>query len=266
MSKIIKDDNLTPAQYKQKYSGMKKAPEINLQYAKNLKLTQKKIEANLKSKKVRPNESLETWKRRVSSKNLMTESEIQKKLETKKFKYKVIQHRRKYNEKHIKHLNTWKKISFDKKVYDFLSYSGIIKTFLCVKHGIRKDDFDIGLAFYNSVLITLERFNNVAILNTGNSNGSLKRFKNNNYIVEIIKKTQEENKEITAHSTKIYKLSRYFSQIIHDFYVLIVKFDTIKKKQYKGVYPKELEKEFIKMNDEIEDYLTGNIKQELSNK
>lgn len=258
------DDKLTPKEYKERYSGMKKAPKINVEYRKDLTVKADKAKKLIIARKVRPSESLESWQRRMKRFNLMTEKQIQNILNTKKYKYRVIQHKRKNQQKHIEHFNLWKKISFDKKVYDFMSYSGIVKTYFCIKHAIRKDDFDIALAFYNNVLITEERFNNICILNTGTANGVLRRFKQKNYVIEAIKDVKREKLGITTQNkTGIYKLSRELSFIIYHFYILIVKFDTLKSKEYKGLYPKEVEKEILAMNSEIQDYLTLNKNQEI---
>ena len=265
-AKIIKrkcDDLLTPKEYKEKYSGIKKAPQVNIDYAKSLIVSKQKAKRRIEAKKVRPHESMNVWEGRMRKDSLMSEKQIERILEVRKYKIRIKNQKRDKDLRERDHANKTLTLFYNKKFFDYLSYLGMVKNFFCVKHGIRKDDFDIALAFYNNVPITVERFNNVCILNVGKSAGILKRFKDNNYIIELEMEREYQIKNSSQHKTGVYKINKYLSIIISDFYKIMIKFEIIKKATYKGVYPPEVEKEFISINQEIQDYLDGNKKQEL---
>ena len=59
----------------------------------------------------------------------------------------------------------------------------------------------------------------------------------------------------------MYKLSIGMSFMISEIYKIIAKLNTLKEHRYKGMFPKESEQEFVKMNAEINDYLIGDKKQ-----
>lgn len=260
-----KDEHLTPAQYKQRYFGTKKAPKINVEFAKNQLATKKQAKNRVNAKKVRLHESLDVWKARMKRDNLMSEQSIEKILELKKYKFAVEKLKKVKEVREREHANKYIRLIFTEKNFDFLSNLGMIKNYFCVKHAIRKDDFDIALAMYNNKIITQERFNNVCILNVGRTAGYFKRFKDSNYIAEIEIEKEFQTKDSKIEKTGIYKMNVYLCHIIKDFYKLILKFDKLKERNFRGIYPPELEKEFFKMNQNIEDYLTGNIKQEIIN-
>jgi hypothetical protein len=261
-----KDDQLTPLQYKQRYSGTKRVPQVNIEFAKSQLATKKQAQNRVNSKKVRPKESLDAWKARMKRNNLISEQSIEKILELKKYKFQIDKLKKVKDIREREHANKYIRIIFCEKNFDFLSNLGMIKNYFCVKHAIRKDDFDIALAMYNNKIITQERFNNVCLLNVGRTAGYFKRFKESNYLIEIEIEKEFQTKESKIEKTGIYKMNIYLCKVINNFYKLIAKFETLKDRNLKRMYSPELEKEFIKLNDEIEDYLTGNIKQELSNK
>lgn len=257
-----RDKNLTPSEFKEKYKGIKKSPDENRQLIYNNRLSEAKKKRRIESKKVKPTETIQQWARRVKKYNLVSENYIEKKLNQKKY---IIQSytitKNKEEQKNKKKKNTiilW----YDEKHYDFLSYLGIVKNYFCIKNAIKKDDFEIALTFYNNKLITTDRFNNICILTKNTSSGDFQRFKKLGYINEVIKIEKNKNNEIKTISTGIFKLSPKMTNFITAFYKIMSKLNTLKNRRYKGLYPKEVEVEFEKMNIEIEDYLTGNINQQ----
>ena len=261
-----RDFNLSPSEYKAKYPGMKRVPIANIQRSNNIRISKQKAERIKKSKKVRPHETLDAWERRMRKNNLMPENSIQKILDLKKYKVRIVNQARVKDEKQRHHANKALTVFFDKKHFDYLSYLGAVKTYFCIKYGIGKDDFEIALAFYNNTLICKERFYNICVLNGVSSLPTFKRFKNNNYIIEFETEYNFLRKGSTIKKTELYKLNKYLSIIISDFYKIMIKFEQLKTASYKGIYPPEVEVEFIKMNAETQDYLNGNKKQEKINK
>ena len=123
-------------------------------------------------------------------------------------------------------------------------------------------DLEICMAFYNNKIIDPNSFSNICILNAGNSSNFLSRFIKNGYISEILNHTKKATSEdVKSTKTNMYKLSIGMSFMISEIYKIIAKLNTLKEHRYKGMFPKELEQEFVKMNAEINDYLIGDKKQ-----
>lgn len=255
------DDKLTGKEYKERYSGMKKAPESCLQIVKDARITKEKAKRRIQMKKVRPYESIEAWGRRVRKYNLVSEAEIQKKINSNKYVYKAQVRTKEDQRKYRKQKNRTIKVIFNEKEHDFLKYYGIILNYYSLKYGIRKVDLEVCFAFYNNKIIDVDRFNNICILNNGSSTGMLSRFKKNGYISELINKQEFEVKDNREVKTNFYKLSLSMTKLITHIYEKIAKLNTLKKHGYKGMYSPECEKEIIAMNDEINDYLELNRKQ-----
>ncbi len=252
---------LTGKKYKKKYSGMKKAPESCLQVTKDAWITKARAKKLLEMKKVRPNETIATWERRVRKYNIATEEEIQRKLDAKKYKYITVVRSKEVLRKFHKTKNQTIRVEFYEKEHDFLKYYGIILNYYSVKYGIRKTDLEISFSFYNKI-VDVDRFNNICVLNNGNSNGILARFKKNGYLTELLNHQVFEKKESKTVATNTYKLSLSMTKLITNIYEKIAKLNTLKKHQYKGMFTPECEKEILEMNAEINDYLTRNKLQE----
>ena len=253
--------NQTGREYKKQFSGMKKAPESCLQVSRDATISKKKALTRIQMKKVRPHETLESWERRMRKYNLVSEEAIQRKLSVQKYKYQAQVKSKEVERKYRKRKNEIIYISFYEKQHDFLKYYGIVLNYYSVKYGIRKSDFEIGYAFYNNKLIDIDRFNNICILNTGNSSGIFARFKKNGYVSELINHKEFEKKDNQDVKTNTYKLSLPMTKLISSVYEKIAKLNILHKRHYKGMYSPECEKEIIAMNDEINDYLELNKKQ-----
>lgn len=255
------DDRLTGREYKRRFSGMKKAPASCLQVTKDARISKKQAKQRIERKKVRPHESIEAWGNRMRKYNLVSEAEIQKKINSKKNIYKAEVRTKEDQRKYRKQKNRTIKVIFNEKEHNFLKYYGIILNYYSLKYGIRKVDLEICFAFYNNKIIYVDRFNNICILNNGNSTGMLSRFKKNGYISELINKQEFETKYSREVKTNVYKLSLSMTKLITNFYEKVTKLNTLNKHQYKGMYSAECEKEIMAMNDEINDYLELNKRQ-----
>lgn len=250
--------------YRKKYTGMVRTPEHVLKRVRDRKSIQtaKAKAKRLEQKKVRPHETMKEWESRMRRFNLMTETQIQRILGQKKQVVKVRVYSKELLKKTRNNYNTTIGVGFHEKEFDFLSYYGIVLNYFSVKYGIRKEDIEICMAFYDNKIIDVNSFSNICILNTGNSANYLKRFKKNNYICEIVNHSRDLDLEVVK-TTKIglYTLHRNMQKLITEMYKIIAKLNTLKERQYKGMFPKELEIEFKTMNAEIENYLTGDKKQ-----
>ncbi len=248
--------------YRKKFTGMKKTPDEIKQINYEAILTEKKIQRHKEMKKVRPNETMKAWENRVRKYNLMTEKQIQRILGQKKQVIKVRVISRETLKKTRNNYNNTITVSFHEKQFDFLSYYGIVLNYFSIKYGIRKSDIEICMAFYNNKIIDVNSFSNICILNAGTSLNYLKRFKKNNYICEIVNHVRNSELEVVKnHKIGLFTLHRNMQELITNMYRIISKLNTLKETQYRGMFPKELEQEFVKMNAEINDYLIGDKKQ-----
>ena len=253
--------NMAISNYRKKFSGMKRTPEGLKKRTAQAVLNKRKIERYAEKKKVRPNETMKAWENRIRKFSLMSETQIQRILHQKKYVIRTKVQSKEYNKKKRKNYNQDINVYFHEKDFDFLSYYGIVLNYFSIKFGIRKVDIEICMAFYNNKIIDPNSFNNICVLNTGCSNNMLRKFVKNSYITEIVNHRKFESKEEQEVKTNMYKLNFKMSSLITEMYKIITKLNTLKESTYKGIFPKELEIEFIKMNSEIEDYLTGNKKQ-----
>jgi len=250
--------------YRKKYTGMKRTPEDVIKRVRDRKSIQtaKAKAKRLEQKKVRPHETMKEWESRMRRFNLMTETQIQRILGQKKQVAKVKVRSRELLKRTRNKCNTTVEVEFHEKQFDFLSYYGIVLNYFSVKYGIRKEDIEICMAFYNNKIIDVNSFSNICILNTGTSLNYLKRFKKNNYICEIVNHVRNSELEVVKnHKIGLFTLHRDMQQLITAMYKIIAKLNTLKDHRYKGMFPKELEIEFVKMNQETESYLTGDKKQ-----
>ena len=135
---------------------MKKAPESCLQIVKDARITKEKAMRRIQMKKVRPYESIEAWGRRVRKYNLVSEAEIQKKINSNKYVYKAQVRTKEDQRKYRKQKNRTIKVNFNEKEHDFLKYYGIILNYYSLKYGIRKVDLEVCFAFYNNKIIDVD--------------------------------------------------------------------------------------------------------------
>lgn len=250
--------------YRKKYTGMAKTPEHVLKRVRDRKSIQtaKAKAKRLEQKKVRPHETMKEWESRMRRFNLMTETQIQRILGQKKQVVKVRVLSKESLKKTRYNYNNTITVTFHEKEFDFLSYYGIVLNYFSLKFGIRKSDIEICMAFYDNKIIDVNSFSNICILNTGTSSNYLKRFKKNGYIVELLNHTRNNDLEVVkSNVTGVFKLHRDMQGLITEIYKIIAKLNTLKERNYKGMFPKELEIEFQKMNDETESYLIGDKKQ-----
>ena len=248
--------------YRKKFTGMKKTPDEIKRINYEAFLTEKRIQRHKEMKKVRPHETMKAWENRIRKYNLMTEKQIQRIINQKKFVIKTRKRSRETIAKNKKTFNEVIWVEFFEKQFDFLSYYGIVLNFFSIKYGVRKMDLEICMAFYNNKIIDPNSFSNICILNAGNSSNFLSRFIKNGYISEILNHTKKATSEdVKSTKTNMYKLSIGMSFMISEIYKIIAKLNTLKEHRYKGMFPKELEQEFVKMNAEINDYLIGDKKQ-----
>lgn len=249
---------ITAEAYKKMFPGMKKVPLGYVIATKNRKTTIKVKSATRiqKLKKVRKGESLQAWERRVRAYNIVTEEEIARKLNAKKYVYKAEIRDKDYQRRCRNQKNKVVKVYFNDKQYDFLKYYSIVINFYARKHAIKITDLEIAFAFYNNKIINIDRFNNMCIMSYGNPSATWKRFKKEGYIIEVTNKLQFEKREDKEVKTGVYKLSLSMTKIITCIYEVLAKLNTIKKRQYEGMYSKEVEVELIKMNEDIQDYLS----------
>lgn len=240
---------------------MKKSYKVLVQENRLVNINKKQADLFKNAKKVRKGESKQAWENRVRKFNLMKECDIQKILNSKSFNI-YFKHRIRVKDE-LKKKKAIQEIHFQRAniPYDFLSYFGIVKNYFCIKYAINKVDFDICLAFYNNKIIELNSFNNICILNHGSSTSFLKRFIDRGYIVEILQNTLKENLDKKFKKTGIYKISYNMSNIFREFYLILAKQNSLKDTKYKGMYNKEQEIEFEKMNTEINEYITMDKKQ-----
>lgn len=253
---------MPPSEYRKKYTGMKKTPDEIKRINYEAKLSEARIKRHNEMKKVRPNETMKTWENRIRKYNLMTEKQIQRIINQKKFVIKTKRRTREAIKKNKKNYNEEIYVEFHEKQFDFLSYYGIVLNFFSIKYGVRKMDLEICMAFYNNKIIDPNSFSNICILNAGTSVNFLNRFKKNGYISDILNhKKSVKTGTLKSSTTNMYKLSIHMSVMITEIYKIITKLNTLKEHKYKGMFPKELENEFVKMNSEINDYLNGDKKQ-----
>lgn len=253
---------MPPSEYRKKFTGMKKTPDDVKRINHEAKLSEKRIKRRIEMKKVRPHETMKAWENRIRKYGLMTEKQIQRIISQKKYVIKVHRISREASLKRDKRFNEVIWVDFTEKQFDFLSYYGIVLNFFSVKYGVRKMDIEICMAFYNNKIIDTNSFNNICVLNSGTSANFLKRFKNNGYVSEILNhKKAISSGEVKSSGTNMYKLTIPMCRMICEIYKIIAKLNTLKERNYKGVFPKELEIEFVKMNQETESYLSGDKKQ-----
>lgn len=251
----------TAREYHKRFTGMKKAPPEIVRVAIDARITKQKAKKRLEDKKVRPHESIETWERRVRKYNLVSEAEIQRRIESKQTQYREVTRDRRKLLKTISNENRLVQVEMTLKEFDFYKYYGIIKQFYSVKFAISKVDLEICFTFYNNKLFTTETFNNICILNHGHSTGFMKRFKAQGYITELLNHKYHEKSDAKIKRTGMYRLSTRMFQTLGGMYSRLAWLRTLEKFQYRGMYPPEAEIEIVKMNQEINDYLEGNKKQ-----
>jgi len=248
--------------YRKKYTGMKRVPEELLKKKREVTLSEYKKKKRIEMKKVRSHETMKAWESRMRRFNLMTEKQIQRILGQKKQIVKVRVLSRETLKKTRNNYNNTITVTFHEKEFDFLSYYGIVLNYFSIKFGIRKSDIEICMAFYDNKIIDVNSFSNICILTAGDSKNYLNRFKKNGYIVELLNHTRNNDLEVVrSNGTGVFKLHRDMQGLITQIYQIIAKLNTLKEKQYKGMFPKELEVEFQKMNQETESYLIGDKKQ-----
>ena len=252
---------LTGKDYKKKYTGMKKAPIAVLKVAVRANILKKKAEKYVERRKVRSSETIEMWAGRMRRYNLMKEENIQRKLSQLKIKYKIQVRENLRAKAERKKGNETVTVFFGVKDFDYLQYYGIVKQYYSIKYAISKVDLEICFTFFNNKIIDLDSFYNICILNHGHANGFLKRFKDLGYLEELINNSEFEKKDKTSKPTGVYRLSSSMIKLITNFYKIISKLQKISKNSYRGMYPKGVEVEILKMNQEIEDYLTMNKSQ-----
>lgn len=235
------------------------------------KLTPKQIERRKQRRKPRKGETKEVWERRIRKYNLMSDAQIQRflrgkrihiyfhKLETKKEEKRLAIGRKKQIK--INRDNT--NISIYEKEFNFLKYYGLLSQLICIRYGIRKDDFEIMLYLYDGVLFNRERFFAVSeFTNVGcNPLTTFRRFVSEKYITNIKESKAVAREKNARRSSEVFKLNQILKRKIEDFYQMLAQKNSVCFRSGIKMCPPAMVEEIEAMNREVQAILNGDIPQ-----
>jgi hypothetical protein len=214
--------------------------------------------------KVREGETEKQWLSRTRTRRVKEDEEIKQLAE--QHPLRVLQRSRERNA--ISSKNKYITVQPVEREFEFMRYYGIVINFYSIKHGIRKEDLEIGFYFHSNIPFTRTRFNNALILMTGNSAGKISRFINEGLLEEIIKTKKQYNAPNKYEKTSLYRLTKRFVFLLTEIYRTLGKMNTIRMYQQPilSPLPPEAKQMIQDMNDEIMDIQTGRKPQDLFNK
>jgi len=204
--------------------------------------------------KVREGETIAQWEKRTSRRRVKEVDEV-KELAL-MHPLRVLQRSRERNV--IASKNKFIVVQPVVREFDFMRYYGIVINYYSIKHGIRKEDLEVGFYFYSNIPFTRERFENAMVLMTGNKNGKLNRFLKDGMLEEIIKVKKTHNAPDKETRTYLYRLTKSYVNILTNIYRRLGKMNTLRLTQPIFTPLTAEEKQIIMdMNDEIQDIQTG---------
>jgi hypothetical protein len=255
------------------YPGMKKQPELGRK-----KLPKKKygpFSHNGKIKpgmtdfqkrtmneflKVREGETVKEWQRRTARRRVKEIDEIRELSLMNPIR--VFQRNRERDA--ITQRNKYIKVQPMEREFDFMRYYGIVSNYYSIKHGIRKEDIEVGFYFYSNIPFTRDRFENAMILMTGTKTGKFMRWLRDGLLEELTQTKKVFNAPNKIVKTNLYRLPRVFVDKLTHLYRTLGMMNTINMNNPVLTILSPQEKQMIKdMNDHIMDIQTGRKPQDL---
>jgi hypothetical protein len=99
---------------------------------------------------------------------------------------------------------------------------GIVCNFYAIKHGIRKEDLEIDFTSTN-IPFTKDRFDNAAILMTGNNLGKMYRFVKEVCVRKFCKIVNPHTRKLKYEKTQLFRLTNEFVKILNNMYRTLVR-------------------------------------------
>lgn len=204
--------------------------------------------------KVREGETIAQWEKRTSRRRVKEVDEVKELSLT--HPLRVLQRSRERNV--IASKNKFIVVQPVVREFDFMRYYGIVINYYSIKHGIRKEDLEVGFYFYSNIPFTKDRFENAMVLMTGNKNGKLNRFLKDGMLEEIIKVKKTLNAPDKETRTYLYRLTKSYVNVLTNIYRMLGKMNTLRLTQPVFTPLTAEEKQIIMdMNDEVQDIQTG---------
>jgi hypothetical protein len=214
----------------------------------------------IKFMQVRDGETPEEWKKRTARRRVKEIDEIKELAIMHPLRIK----QRKRDRSAIVSKNKYIIVQPTEREFDFMRYYGIVCNFYAIKHGIRKEDLEIGFYFYSNIPFTKDRFDNAAILMTGNNLGKMYRFVKEGLCEEVLRKiVNPHTRKLKYEKTQLFRLTNEFVKILNNMYRTLGKMNGIRIAQptLTGLSP-EVKQIIRDMNDHIQDIQTGRVPQE----
>lgn len=242
-----------PKQPKKKYGPFSKFGKIK----PGMSEFQKKSMAQFM--KVRDGETEEQWKKRTARRRVKEIDEVKELYLMHPLRVKLRSRER--NAIAVK--NKYIIVQPIEREFDFMRYYGIVSNYYSIKHGIRKEDLEVGFYFYTNIPFTRDRFENTMMLVAGTKANRLNRWIKDGLLEELAWNKKQYNGPTKTEKTHLYRLTRNFIDKLTSMYRTLGKMNTISTKQPLFAMLSKEEKQVIQdMNDEIQDILTGRKPQE----
>lgn len=237
-----------PAKKKKKYGPFSKIMKVKPGMSDYQKKTM------IKFMQVQEGETQEQWRKRTATRRIKEIDEIKELSIMHPLRIK----QRKRDRDAITSKNKYIIVQPTEREFDFMRYYGIVCNFYAIKHGIRKEDIEIGFYFYSNIPFTKDRFDNASVLMTGTNGGKLARFVRDGLGEEVLHKiVNPKTRKLKYEKTQLFRLTNEFVKILNQIYRTLGKMNGIRIAQptLTGL-PPEVKQIITDMNDEIQDIQT----------